>query len=240
MRTVVWNNKTMPLAETATLHEAAIWISAKIPPLAPPFNELTWRYSESIMTHQYEIAKEELCFALMSGSLIASGTQCGIFDETEYDRRLATIEELNQQPINKGCWSLAGIEWDGNGLFVDERDEGRIIASWGYRSLAIPVDDLMRLYPHEEKTESLWLKKESPESYSTAFIQLMLEAIEHFKITGENQVVTKKLIPWFEARLEKMGETGPNNKAKMMATFVRSPESQKGGNKKKVKPANPS
>jgi len=69
--------------------------------------------------------------------------------------------------------------------------------------------------------------------YTTPYIELMKQAIVELKITKENQPkVETELVPWFEERLKKIeGKDKVNNKAKLMATFVRLPEAQIGGNK---------
>ena len=62
----------------------------------------------------------------------------------------------------------------------------------------------------------------------------MKEAIEAFSISMDHQPkVKEELIPWFEKKLRIIeGNKGVENKAKLMATFVRRPESAKGGLKK--------
>ncbi len=70
--------------------------------------------------------------------------------------------------------------------------------------------------------------------YTTPYITLMLEAIEEFRITKENQPEVQKLREYLEEGLRKITDDpnhqNPANKAKVMATFLRLPESQKGGN----------
>lgn len=83
-----------------------------------------------------------------------------------------------------------------------------------------------------ENTEKPSIKKPEPLAYSSPYIELMQEAIQCFGISESNQPKKDlELVPWFE---EQSSETLriSNNMAKMMATFVRLPESQIGGNKK--------
>jgi len=69
--------------------------------------------------------------------------------------------------------------------------------------------------------------------YTTPYIELMKQAIVELKITKDNQPkVETELVPWFGERLKPIeGKQTVNNKAKLMATFVRLPEAQSGGNK---------
>ncbi len=70
--------------------------------------------------------------------------------------------------------------------------------------------------------------------YTTPYISLMFEAIQEFSITKENQPEVQKLREYLEEGLRKITDDpnhqNPTNKAKVMATFLRLPESQKGGN----------
>ena len=79
------------------------------------------------------------------------------------------------------------------------------------------------------------IESKSAEAYSTVFLKIMQKGIDHFDITHNHQPLVKELIPWFESELAKIGEKAPANKAKLMATFVRLPESQAGGNKRLAK-----
>ena len=70
----------------------------------------------------------------------------------------------------------------------------------------------------------------SENSYLSPYIQLMLEAIEHFDITEKNQPLIDVLAEWFEGK-DIGGKRVSKNEAKKLASFVRMPISQKGGNR---------
>jgi hypothetical protein len=66
------------------------------------------------------------------------------------------------------------------------------------------------------------------QSYTTAWLDLMHEAIVHFEISIKNQPKAETLRLWFESRMA--GSTRVSrNLAKAMATFVRPPELMVGG-----------
>jgi hypothetical protein len=68
--------------------------------------------------------------------------------------------------------------------------------------------------------------------YSTPYIQIMLKVIQEQNITNDNQPLKDSvLVPAFIEKLKAIGERAPKSKAEMMATLVRLPESQKGGNR---------
>lgn len=74
-----------------------------------------------------------------------------------------------------------------------------------------------------------------PDRYVSPYVELMLKAGEHFNITAEKFPKSEELIEWFDAQIlsipgEVKGKTG--NKVKLMATLVRPPTAQTGGNKK--------
>ena len=79
--------------------------------------------------------------------------------------------------------------------------------------------------------------------YTTPYLELMKRAIIELNINESNQLKKSDVVKWFEAELPKIeGEIGSNNKAEMMATLVRLPESAKGGNRKvskRIEPLNP-
>lgn len=67
-------------------------------------------------------------------------------------------------------------------------------------------------------------------NYVPPYMLVMFNAIEHFKITNENQPLVETLIEWFRAQ-KIDGQKISENEAKKLASFVRLPASKKGGNK---------
>lgn len=69
--------------------------------------------------------------------------------------------------------------------------------------------------------------------YVPPFIELMLEAVRHFKITTTNSApVKKKLTHWFKGKSLPNGIKISKNQAGYMATFCRAPEQMRGGRAK--------
>ncbi len=66
--------------------------------------------------------------------------------------------------------------------------------------------------------------------YSTPYIDLMWQAIDHFKISGENQPIKDTLVEWFRSQ-EIAGQKVSRATAEYLASFVRLPESRLGGNR---------
>jgi hypothetical protein len=66
------------------------------------------------------------------------------------------------------------------------------------------------------------------ESYTTAWLELMSEAIRYHEINVNNQPKAETLRIWFETRMAGSRRVS-RNLAKAMATFVRPPELMEGG-----------
>jgi hypothetical protein len=66
--------------------------------------------------------------------------------------------------------------------------------------------------------------------YSTPYIDLMLQAIDHFKISSENQPIKDNLVEWFRSQ-EIAGQKVSRATAEYLASFVRLPASRLGGNR---------
>jgi hypothetical protein len=68
-------------------------------------------------------------------------------------------------------------------------------------------------------------------AYTTPYLALMQEAIEHFSLSEARQEKKDSLFEWFAAR-EVEGELISRNLADAMATLIRLPSSQRGGAKR--------
>jgi hypothetical protein len=73
-------------------------------------------------------------------------------------------------------------------------------------------------------------RRSEPTNYSTPYIELMWQAIDHFKISGENQPIKDTLVEWFRSK-EIAGQKVSKATAEYLASFVRLPESRLGGNR---------
>lgn len=69
-----------------------------------------------------------------------------------------------------------------------------------------------------------------PSEYSTPYIELMWQAIDEFKISGENQPIKETLVEWFMTQ-EIEGAKVARATAEYLASFVRLPSSRTGGNR---------
>lgn len=68
-------------------------------------------------------------------------------------------------------------------------------------------------------------------AYTTPYLQLMLQAVEEFGIGTGSRPKKEALVDWFRAR-HVAGQRVSSNMANYLATFIRPPETQRGGNRK--------
>ncbi|MEA2963944.1 MAG: hypothetical protein QOI46_4042 [Alphaproteobacteria bacterium] len=66
--------------------------------------------------------------------------------------------------------------------------------------------------------------------YSTPYIDLMWEAIDHFEISDENQPIKETLVEWFLSQ-DIAGQKVSRATAEYLGSFVRLPTSRSGGNR---------
>ena len=104
-----------------------------------------------------------------------------------------------------------------------------------YTDILLVLDDCMkhladdvRAHQDAEETSSEFAATNS--DYSTPYIDLMWQAIDHFGITRENQPIKENLVEWFLTQ-KIAGQNISRSTAEYLASFVRLPESRTGGNR---------
>jgi hypothetical protein len=90
------------------------------------------------------------------------------------------------------------------------------------------LGDDVKAHGDGPKTE-LESNKDVPE-YTTPYIELMWQAIDHFKISNDNQPIKDNLVEWFLSQ-EIAGQKISRATAEYLASFVRLPASRLGGNR---------
>jgi hypothetical protein len=88
------------------------------------------------------------------------------------------------------------------------------------------ADDLAA---HQDAAET-YTESESTSNYSTPYIDLMWQAIDHFEISRENQPIKENLVEWLLTQ-KIAGQNISRSTAEYLASFVRLPESRAGGNR---------
>jgi hypothetical protein len=133
-------------------------------------------------------------------------------------------------------WDIECIHWRENFLWnhhltedTAEKFSNKTAAAYSY--IDIKMDDLRNAFEPDERRPKAKSSESTTPKYRSAFMELMEQAVNEF---GERLLSMKKeeIEVWLR---EKGLESDPHwgkSKIKMMATFLRPPEKQKGGNKK--------
>jgi hypothetical protein len=73
--------------------------------------------------------------------------------------------------------------------------------------------------------------------YVSPFVQLQLDALRHFNIDADNPPLKKQITDWLEKEAAARGIELSGRMLESLATSIRPPEAQKGGNKKQTEAA---
>lgn len=117
---------------------------------------------------------------------------------------------------------------------LETPEEGTIAA---FEDVTIATDALCSVFPASTPSRADILVSDTyAPNYRSPFVDLMLRAEQHF---GERVLNAKKseIVDWLNLEGPKTDRTWSNRKSDLMATFLRPPDLQKGGNKK-VQPEN--
>ncbi len=172
---------------------------------------------------EIDYAKRLLFLALFEEKIVAIAQREGDPPETAYEHPLR--------------YEISGIQWQYNKINWDESELQPVNSLYDkrlYINIFLKTNELYEVFPYPS------LKRKSAPvihhraNYLSPYMKLLDLAVTEFNITDTNQPQTKILIDWFYNKLKEMpGEIYSSmTKAKMLATFVREPESQKGGLKK--------
>jgi hypothetical protein len=130
--------------------------------------------------------------------------------------------------IEADFWHTAAIVKSHIG-FNSARVEGR-----EYTDILLVFDDCVKQLADEvaahAKGGDVDEESVAQSDYSTPYIDLMWAAIDHFKISNENQPIKETLVEWFLSQ-EIAGQKVSRATAEYLASFVRLPTSRLGGNR---------
>jgi len=128
--------------------------------------------------------------------------------------------------VDTDFWRTAAVVKSYLG-FSTARSNGR-----EYTDILLVVDDCVAHLADEVAAHSTADNEAVSQQtdYSTPYIDLMWQAIDHFQISSENQPIKDTLVEWFRAQ-EIGGQKVSRATAEYLASFVRLPESRLGGNR---------
>jgi len=191
-----------------------------------------WNYhSTAERTYAEELATAKVMGLIRDGSIRTTGRM------SETKKGPAKRWEAQQYKqhskvrtyIDTDFWRTAAVVKSHLG-FSTARSNGR-----EYTDILLVVDDCVthladEVAAHQRDTTADNEAVSQQTDYSTPYIDLMWQAIDHFKISSENQPIKDTLVEWFRSQ-EIGGQKVSRATAEYLASFVRLPESRLGGNR---------
>jgi hypothetical protein len=187
-------------------------------------------YSRAEQQHAEDLAKAKILSLLREGRIRATGrmseTKRGGLSSRWEGQQYKGHSKVRTY-IEEDFWRTAiSVKY---GFLNDARIDGK-----EYTDIRLALEDCVAelqedLRAHDgESTADAQNGAES--NYSTPYIDLMWQAIDHFKITDENQPIKETLVEWFLSQ-EIEGQKVSKTTAEYLASFVRLPASRLGGNR---------
>ena len=224
--------------KTANLRQAVEWIAYGLKPIPREYEAVLRKVEKIQNSDKKEIdnAKRLLVLALMEDRLFAHGEMISGDDFHVYQHPC-------WHALHWFNWDFNHIQWDKNEIFSSKK-KSHSFGNATYGNITFKFKDLVETFPkfYDLEVQKLLEGKKSevdPEidirpNYLSPYMKLLDLAVKEFNITSTNQPATKILVDWFFNKLKEIpGEIYSSmTKAKMLATFVREPNSQKGGLKK--------
>jgi len=167
-------------------------------------------------------AREQVLVALRDGDLHAQGRFSKTAAESwRSENGLWRLHSGHHKPISPTEWL------EGEFSFLTHR---LTALEWEFIDIRVPRFMVKAIWPDYVPSADV-REAASKTAYSTPYLDLMVEAVEHFQMSEANQEKKEALVEWFRAhRVE--GAQISGNLAGAMATLVRLPSAQKGGAKR--------
>ncbi len=224
----------VPTPEWSGLLQAIFWIAFDETPVEPGYEFLVHGYEidvkERLTLEEGKIteAKRALLFVLKQEKLIAHGRIGKKPDHPQYSWycRKYRDHEMGFSRIAPKCWSARGLHLKQEALKFEGGE---------YAEVRFKTVELFRAFDENyEAPAANGVVQNAAPTYETPYMMLMRMAIQEFGISNDNQVKKEMLLNWLMQ--QKIGDRHlTRNIADSMATLVRMPESQRGGNKKWIK-----
>jgi hypothetical protein len=213
------------LAHVETVVVAHRAVEASRLPAAPPREYMPWERPEDPRVRWKAEAREQVLVALRDGDLHAQGR----FSDTRNNRNWGSdfnkewvLHSGHHEPISPAHWRQGRFERDG--LSSNQ---------WEFIDIRVPRFMVLAIWP-AYVPPSMPKSVDAP-AYTTPYLALMQEAIEHFSLSEARQEKKDSLYEWFRAQ-EVDGELVSGNLCDAMATLIRLPGAQRGGAKRQTGP----
>jgi len=175
-------------------------------------------------TKQVCRVREHLLVTLRDGDLHATGRHSETLTPPwESDMRRWMMHSGRHTQILTEQWRGGTYDWDKDSLTLLDGE---------FIDIEIPRFMVVAIWPRRAEPEPDPIPGTgSPATYTTPYLDLMRRAIDELRISATSQPKKETVMAWFR---EQAIDHQPisENFARHLATFVRLPESQRGGNRK--------
>ena len=192
---------------------------------APPREYKPWERPEDPQVRWKAEAREQLLVALRDGDLHAQGRFSDTRNNRNWGRTLQGMGRLHSGHHNRSARHTGGR--------VGSTREGLSANQWEFIDIRVPRFMVLAIWP-AYVPPSMPKSVDAP-AYTTPYLALMQEAIEHFGLSEARQEKKDSLYEWFRTR-EVDGEPVSGNLCDAMATLIRLPGAQRGGAKRQTGP----
>lgn len=179
-------------------------------------------------------AREALLIPLQDGMLTATGRLSRRPADPREERhrgRTWVLHSSRQSAIPIKAWRKGRYDW---------RRDALELADCHYIEIQLLKVLVEALWPDFDAIDATRAEAQAAALtvYSTPYLELMRQAIEAFKIDTGGRPKKEVLVDWFRQQ-EVAGQPVSGIMARYLATFIRQPETQRGGNRKWSQGATP-
>jgi hypothetical protein len=211
------------LAHVETVVVAHRAVAASRLPYQPPREPAPWERPVDPQTTWKAEAHEQLMVALRDGDLHAQGR----YSE---ERPHAWFGAGSGFGLHSGYHTSISPEQWREARYLD----GKLTAMlWEFIDIRVPRFMVLAIWP--AYVPPSMPKSVDASAYTTPYLALMQEAIEHFSLSEARQEKKDSLYEWFRTR-EVDGELVSGNLCDAMATLIRLPGAQRGGARRQTVP----
>lgn len=257
-RSITYQGKELELAERVGLYDLLICITTKTPPLDEKYDcFLDEARKNFTLTEDKEQVERDIFYKLTKGYLTAFGRNVtysfwekGIPDDLPTYNFYPSSSDFQQ--IEPSLWKFEKIIWEKNALVTSSLDDYSSVGFMAnhdgkaFAEIEFNVEEAGRLWPFllcENKEQAPSFKQSSNSDfiselksrlYVSPYLELMLNAVIENEISEETFSKKEVLVDWFKRNWPKDLQYS-DKMTDTMATLIRHPAAQKGGNKRTKK-----
>lgn len=227
------NKLPLPQPEWCNLQQALVWIAFDEIPYPDVYQQIIYdqadfksRLQDKDQARKIQNAQKALLIYLLQSRLQGQGrySDCCLTPEHSWELRKYKNHASHWTAIDANLWTAKGISMTQQNLRFDGGE---------YIDLRFCTKDVLYNFPPQNNAIPVLANQND---YLSPYMKIMLQAIQILDLRHNQQSKKNVLVDWFMTQ-EVNGQKLTRNMSKMMATLVRLPEAQRGGNSKWKKSA---